>query len=50
MHALDSLTELMHKALLALWRNKVPSKIHIFGWRLLLKRLPIRDELIKRGY
>jgi hypothetical protein len=33
-----------------LWRrNDVPSKVNVFGWRLLLNRLPIRSALNRRG-
>jgi hypothetical protein len=32
-----------------LWRNDVPSKISVFGWRLLLQRLPTRAALNRRG-
>ncbi|MCH80186.1 LINE-1 reverse transcriptase like, partial [Trifolium medium] len=32
-----------------LWLNNVPSKVSIFGWRLLLERLPTREALHKRG-
>ncbi|MCI36007.1 hypothetical protein A2U01_0057229, partial [Trifolium medium] len=32
-------------AIRKLWRNDVPSKITVFGWRLLLERLPTRMAL-----
>jgi hypothetical protein len=32
-----------------LWKIDVPSKIHVFGWRLLLDRLPTRSALNHRG-
>lgn len=32
-----------------LWSKPTPSNVSIFGWRLLLNRLPTKDELIKRG-
>ncbi|PNX70732.1 hypothetical protein L195_g057688, partial [Trifolium pratense] len=31
-----------------LWKNNVPSKINIFGWRLLLEKLPTRASLNHR--
>jgi hypothetical protein len=36
-------------AIKILWRNDVPSKILVFGWRLLLDRLPTRSALNHRG-
>ncbi|GAU51106.1 hypothetical protein TSUD_141480 [Trifolium subterraneum] len=45
-------TELDHNVLLAitqLWKNDIPSKVLIFGWRLLLERLPTRLALNHRG-
>ncbi|GAU47144.1 hypothetical protein TSUD_379210 [Trifolium subterraneum] len=32
-----------------LWKNDVPSKVGVFGWRLLLDKLPTRAALIARG-
>jgi hypothetical protein len=32
-----------------LWSNNVPSKVSIFGWRLLIERLPTRDALYRKG-
>jgi hypothetical protein len=32
-----------------LWRNDLPSKVLVFGWRLLLERLPTRGALHHRG-
>jgi hypothetical protein len=32
-----------------LWKNDVPSKVSVFGWRLLLERLPTREALHHRG-
>jgi hypothetical protein len=37
------------QALKHLWLNNVPSKVSIFGWRLLLERLPTRDALFNKG-
>ncbi|XP_058775771.1 uncharacterized protein LOC131650046 [Vicia villosa] len=31
------------------WGTDVPSKIKIFGWRLMLNRLPVREQLAKRN-
>jgi hypothetical protein len=32
-----------------LWLNNVPSKVTIFGWRLLLEKLPTKDALYNKG-
>ncbi|MCI12807.1 putative ribonuclease H protein, partial [Trifolium medium] len=37
------------EALAHLWQNSVPSKVAIFGWRLLLGRLPTRESLYNKG-
>ncbi|PNX83328.1 ribonuclease H, partial [Trifolium pratense] len=47
---LDSLNlepQLLH-ALHKLWKNDVPSKVGVFGWRLLLERLPTRAALASK--
>lgn len=31
------------------WDSLAPSKVQTFGWQLILKRLPIHDNLAKRG-
>jgi len=31
------------------WLKVVPLKISLFAWRLLLNRIPTKDNLIKRG-
>ncbi|XP_058750086.1 uncharacterized protein LOC131623077 [Vicia villosa] len=36
------------KALSGLWKTKIPSKFLIFGWRLLLNRLPTKVNLARR--
>ncbi|CAJ2658481.1 unnamed protein product [Trifolium pratense] len=36
-------------AIQKLWKNDVPSKVNIFGWRLLLEKLPTRAALHHRG-
>ncbi|PNX55215.1 hypothetical protein L195_g048842 [Trifolium pratense] len=33
------------QALQQLWLNNVPPKVNIFGWRLLLEKLPTREAL-----
>lgn len=30
---------------MSLWRTKAPSKVLVFGWRLVLSRLPTRKNL-----
>ncbi|CAJ2643625.1 unnamed protein product [Trifolium pratense] len=35
-------------ALNQLWVNDVPSKVNVFGWRLLLERLPTRLALVRK--
>jgi hypothetical protein len=32
-----------------MWKNNVPSKISMFGWRLLLEKLPTRESLFSKG-
>ncbi|GJV18277.1 RNA-directed DNA polymerase, eukaryota, reverse transcriptase zinc-binding domain protein [Tanacetum coccineum] len=32
-----------------LWNKLVPKKVNIFVWRALKERLPVREELDKRG-
>ncbi|XP_058725636.1 uncharacterized protein LOC131596919 [Vicia villosa] len=32
-----------------LWKTKVPSRFHLFGWRLIWNRLPTKAKLEKRG-
>lgn len=32
-----------------LWNKLIPSKVSVFGWRLLLNRLPTKDQLLLRG-
>jgi hypothetical protein len=47
--ALDCLEEGIVISLKKLWKNNVPSKISIFGWRLLLEKLPTRGSLFEKG-
>ncbi|XP_045791751.1 uncharacterized protein LOC123886477 [Trifolium pratense] len=35
-------------ALKRLWKNNVPLKISVFGWRLLLEKLPTREALFRK--
>ncbi|PNX69565.1 ribonuclease H, partial [Trifolium pratense] len=35
-------------ALRKLWKNDVPSKVGVFGWRLLLEKLPTRAALASK--
>jgi hypothetical protein len=46
---LVNLDDTMIHSLELLWKNNVPSKISIFGWRLLIERLPTREALINKG-
>jgi hypothetical protein len=39
----------LEQALKKLWNANVPSKVGIFGWRLLLDKLPTRDALFRKG-
>jgi hypothetical protein len=36
-------------ALKRLWKNNIPSKVSIFGWRLLLDKLTTREALYRKG-
>ncbi|CAJ2654228.1 unnamed protein product [Trifolium pratense] len=40
---------LVLEAIQRLWKSDVPSKVNVFGWRLLLNRLPTRTALHHRG-
>jgi hypothetical protein len=48
-HNIASLDANVLEAIQNLWKNDVPTKINIFGWRLLLDKLPTRDALHHRG-
>ncbi|PNX66256.1 ribonuclease H [Trifolium pratense] len=37
------------EALHTLWKNDIPSKVGVFGWRLLLDKLPTRAALASKG-
>jgi hypothetical protein len=36
-------------AVQSLWENDIPSKVGVFGWRLLLEKLPTRAALASRS-
>ncbi|MCI05958.1 ribonuclease H protein, partial [Trifolium medium] len=40
--------EILVDAIRRLWRNNIPSKVSIFGWRFLLARLPTRATLARK--
>ncbi|XP_058768043.1 uncharacterized protein LOC131641756 [Vicia villosa] len=44
-----SLSADLVNALARLWKTKIPSKFLIFGWKLLLDKLPIKVNLVKRN-
>jgi hypothetical protein len=46
---IDSLDPNLLTAVQQLWLNDIPSKVNVFGWRLLLQRLPTKDALNHRG-
>jgi hypothetical protein len=45
----ETMEENLLVAFKKLWRSDVPSKINVFGWRLLLNRFPTRAALNRRG-
>jgi hypothetical protein len=45
----DSIDDNTVFSLKKLWKNNVPSKVSIFGWRLLLEKLPTREALFNKG-
>jgi hypothetical protein len=45
----DQLEPSVEQALKKLWKANVPSKVGIFGWRLLIDKLPTRDALFRKG-
>ncbi|KAK2399592.1 hypothetical protein QL285_049393 [Trifolium repens] len=45
---LVNLDDTMVHSLGLMWQNNVPSKISIFGWRLLIERLPTREALFNK--
>jgi hypothetical protein len=44
----ETMEENLLVAFKRIWRYNVPSKINVFGWRLLLNRLPTRAALNRR--
>jgi hypothetical protein len=47
--AMVNLDDSVVRSLELMWKNNVPSKISIFGWRLLLEKLPTREALFDKG-
>ncbi|CAJ2678610.1 unnamed protein product [Trifolium pratense] len=45
----ENLNPSLLEAVKKLWKNDVPSKVNVFGWRLLLEKLPTRDALASKG-
>jgi hypothetical protein len=45
----EQLEPSLEQALKKVWKANVPSKVGIFGWRLLLDRLPTREALFRKG-
>ena len=45
----DKILRVESGALVTLWNSWVPKKVNIFIWRLLKGRLPVREELDRRG-
>jgi hypothetical protein len=45
----QQLDSTLKQALVKLWSANVPSKVSIFGWRLLLGKLPTREALYSKG-
>ncbi|MCI25208.1 ribonuclease H protein [Trifolium medium] len=45
----EALHPTMLEAIKKLWKNDVPSKVSVFGWRLLLEKLPTRAALASKG-
>ncbi|MCI91979.1 hypothetical protein A2U01_0113275, partial [Trifolium medium] len=41
-HDFPPLADIILGTLNKLWKNNVPSKVALFGWRLLLGRMPTR--------
>jgi hypothetical protein len=46
---LANLEDLMVHSLRLMWKNNFPSKVSVFGWRLLLEKLPTKDALFNKG-
>ncbi|KAK2457421.1 hypothetical protein QL285_004692 [Trifolium repens] len=45
----EQLESAMEQALKKLWKANVPLKVGIFGWRLLIDKLPSREALFRKG-
>ncbi|XP_058733030.1 uncharacterized protein LOC131604618 [Vicia villosa] len=45
----DVITSDTQMALEMIWETNISSKLKVFGWRVILNRLPSKDQLVKRG-
>ncbi|CAJ2652624.1 unnamed protein product [Trifolium pratense] len=45
----ETINSRLLEAIQMMWNNNVPSKVSVFGWRLLLEKLPTRDALASKG-
>lgn len=45
----ESTDELPLVALKVMWKSKIPFKIKIFGWRIMINRLAMKDQLMERN-
>ncbi|XP_058741653.1 uncharacterized protein LOC131614041 [Vicia villosa] len=45
----QGLNENVSKELSSLWKTKISSKVSIFGWRLILNKIPTGNNLASRG-
>ncbi|XP_058762286.1 uncharacterized protein LOC131635664 [Vicia villosa] len=43
---LDTQSKLAFKRI---WKTSIPSRLKVFGWRVVLNRIPTKDQLAKRG-
>jgi hypothetical protein len=46
---LDAIDSNMARALKKLWSTNVPSKASVFGWRMVLEKLPTKEALFNKG-
>ncbi|CAI8586508.1 unnamed protein product [Vicia faba] len=44
----DVILEEINGVLQRLWKTCTPSKTKVFGWRVMLNRLPTKDQLVRR--
>lgn len=47
-YAENHVDECVLRSLDILWKTKVPGKGHLFGWNILINKLPTRTELTRR--